>query len=120
MGSNLSRCQGPGVWRPENEVCEPEQGQAGLQQVHITLTHRPPCHQKEEDKHLEYMQIAVSLDREEGGFLASVSESGGEGERVRIGAGARSCHAPSAGPKALQQYAFLSHSPGSCCGKRLT
>ena len=83
MGSNLSRCQGPGVWRPENEVCEPEQGQAGLQQVHITLTHRPPCHQKEEDKHLEYMQIAVSLDREEGGFLASVSESGGEGERVR-------------------------------------
>lgn len=36
-------------------------------------------------KPLEYMQIAVSLDREEGGFLASVSEIWGRREGVRIG-----------------------------------
>lgn len=56
------------------------------------------------------MQIAVSLDREEGGFLASVSESGG-GERVRIGAGACSCHAPSAGPT-MQRDCCLGARPG--------
>ena len=50
------------------------------------------------------MQIAVSLDREEGGFLASVSESGGKGGRVRVGAGACSCHAPSAGPAMQQDF----------------